>query len=95
MQLLEALEAGKSTIINLLNRFYEIDSGEILIDNQNIKNYTIANLRKQIAIVLQDVFLFSDSILNNITLHNEAISRRRCYRCRTENWSTRFHYDFT
>ena len=67
--------AGKSTIINLLNRFYEIDSGEILIDNQNIKNYTIANLRKQIAIVLQDVFLFSDSILNNITLHNEAVSR--------------------
>lgn len=67
--------AGKSTIINLLNRFYEIDSGEILIDNQNIKNYTIANLRKQIAIVLQDVFLFSDSILNNITLHNKAISR--------------------
>ena len=67
--------AGKSTIINLLNRFYEIDSGEILIDNQNIKNYTIASLRKQIAIVLQDVFLFSDSILNNITLHNEAISR--------------------
>ena len=67
--------AGKSTIINLLNRFYEIDSGEILIDNQNIKNYTIASLRKQIAIVLQDVFLFSDSILNNITLHNEAVSR--------------------
>ncbi|MFD2907444.1 ABC transporter ATP-binding protein [Flavobacterium ardleyense] len=67
--------AGKSTIINLLNRFYEIDSGEILIDNQNIKNYTISSLRKRIAIVLQDVFLFSDSILNNITLHNEAISR--------------------
>ena len=67
--------AGKSTIINLLNRFYEIDSGEILIDNQNIKNYTIASLRKQIAIVLQDVFLFSDSILNNITLHNEGVSR--------------------
>lgn len=67
--------AGKSTIINLLNRFYEIDSGEILIDNQNIKNYTIASLRKQIAIVLQDVFLFSDSILNNITLHDEAVSR--------------------
>ncbi|WP_322549523.1 ABC transporter ATP-binding protein [Flavobacterium psychraquaticum] len=67
--------AGKSTIINLLNRFYEIDSGEILIDNQNIKNYTSASLRRQIAIVLQDVFLFSDSILNNITLHNEAVSR--------------------
>ncbi|UGS22731.1 ABC transporter ATP-binding protein [Flavobacterium channae] len=67
--------AGKSTIINLLNRFYEIDSGEINIDNQNIKNYTLESLRKQIAIVLQDVFLFADSIYNNITLHNEAITR--------------------
>ena len=67
--------AGKSTIINLLNRFYEINSGEINIDNQNIKNYTLESLRKQIAIVLQDVFLFADSIYNNITLHNEAITR--------------------
>ena len=67
--------AGKSTIINLLNRFYEINSGEIAIDNQNIKNYTLESLRKQIAIVLQDVFLFADSIYNNITLHNEAITR--------------------
>lgn len=67
--------AGKSTIINLLNRFYEINSGEITIDNQNINDYTLESLRKQIAIVLQDVFLFSDSIYNNITLHNEAISR--------------------
>lgn len=67
--------AGKSTIINLLNRFYEIDSGEIAIDNQNIKNYTLESLRKQIAIVLQDVFLFADTIYNNITLHNEAITR--------------------
>lgn len=67
--------AGKSTIINLLNRFYEIDSGEITIDNQNIKNYTLESLRKQIAIVLQDVFLFADTIYNNITLHNEAITR--------------------
>ncbi|NHM04239.1 ABC transporter ATP-binding protein [Flavobacterium celericrescens] len=67
--------AGKSTIINLLNRFYEIDSGEITIDNRNINEYTLESLRKQIAIVLQDVFLFSDTIYNNITLHNETISR--------------------
>lgn len=67
--------AGKSTIINLLNRFYEIDSGEITIDNRNIKEYTLESLRKQIAIVLQDVFLFADTIYNNITLHNEAITR--------------------
>jgi len=67
--------AGKSTIINLLNRFYEINSGEITIDNRNINDYTLESLRKQIAIVLQDVFLFSDSIHNNITLHDETISR--------------------
>ena len=67
--------AGKSTIINLLNRFYEIDSGKITIDHQNISEYTLDSLRNQIAIVLQDVFLFSDSIFNNITLHNESISR--------------------
>lgn len=48
--------AGKSTIINLLNRFYEINSGTIYIDGQNIENYTLASLRKQIAVVLQDVF---------------------------------------
>ncbi|MDP5026663.1 MAG: ATP-binding cassette domain-containing protein, partial [Flavobacterium sp.] len=67
--------AGKSTIINLLNRFYEINSGEIKIDNHNINEYTLESLRKQIAIVLQDVFLFADTIYNNITLHNESITR--------------------
>jgi ABC-type multidrug transport system fused ATPase/permease subunit len=67
--------AGKSTIINLLNRFYDIDSGEITIDHHNITNYTLESLRKQIAIVLQDVFLFSDTIYNNITLQNASISR--------------------
>ena len=67
--------AGKSTIINLLNRFYEINSGEISIDNRNINEYTLESLRKQIAIVLQDVFLFADTIYNNITLHNDAITR--------------------
>ena len=69
--------AGKSTIINLLNRFYEINSGSIYIDNQNIENYTLGSLRKQIAVVLQDVFLFADTIFNNITLNNAEISREQ------------------
>ena len=67
--------AGKSTIINLLNRFYEIDSGRITIDGTNIDEFTLYTLRRQIAIVLQDVFLFADTIVNNITLNNEAITR--------------------
>jgi ABC-type multidrug transport system fused ATPase/permease subunit len=67
--------AGKSTIINLLNRFYEINSGTIYIDHQSIENYTLESLRKQIAVVLQDVFLFADTIYNNITLNNPNISR--------------------
>jgi len=69
-----ATGAGKSTIINLLNRFYEIDSGEILIDGVSIKAYKLASLREQIAVVLQDVFLFADSIMNNITLKNPEIT---------------------
>ena len=69
-----ATGAGKSTIINLINRFYEIDSGEIVVDTVSVQNYELESLRKQVAIVLQDVFLFSDSILNNITLKNNAIS---------------------
>ena len=69
-----ATGAGKSTIINLINRFYEIDSGEIAIDTVPAQNYELASLRKQVAIVLQDVFLFSDTILNNITLKNSSIS---------------------
>ena len=67
--------AGKSTIINLLNRFYEINSGSILVEGNDIKEYTLESLRKQIAIVLQDVFLFADTIYNNITLYNPNISR--------------------
>ena len=66
--------AGKSTIINLLNRFYEIDSGTISIDGTNINEYTLESLRKQIAVVLQDVFLFADTIYNNITLYNPEIT---------------------
>ena len=67
--------AGKSTIINLLNRFYEINSGSIYIDNNNIENYTLGSLRLQIAVVLQDIFLFADTIFNNITLNNPEIGR--------------------
>ena len=69
-----ATGAGKSTIINLLNRFYEINSGDILIDGVSIKDYTLASLRDQIGVVLQDVFLFADTIHNNISLNNPAIS---------------------
>ena len=67
--------AGKTTIINLLNRFYEINQGTILIDGRDINEYEIGSLRKQISVVLQDVFLFADTIYNNITLFNDAISR--------------------
>lgn len=70
-----ATGAGKSTIINLLSRFYETDKGEILIDGINIKNYKLEELRKSTGVVLQDVHLFNDSIYNNITLHNEKISK--------------------
>jgi ABC-type multidrug transport system fused ATPase/permease subunit len=72
-----ATGAGKSTIINLLNRFYEINSGSIFIDNHNVKEYSLSSIRKQIAVVLQDVFLFADTILNNITLNNPEISREQ------------------
>jgi ABC-type multidrug transport system fused ATPase/permease subunit len=70
-----ATGAGKSTIINLLNRFYEIDSGTICIDEHSVKDYSLNSIRKQIAVVLQDVFLFADTILNNITLNNPEITK--------------------
>ncbi|GIM52229.1 xenobiotic ABC transporter ATP-binding protein [Capnocytophaga cynodegmi] len=68
-----ATGAGKTTIINLLNRFYDIKSGTIYIDNIDIKTLTLSSLREHIAVVLQDVFLFADSVLNNITLKNPNI----------------------
>lgn len=71
--------AGKSTIINLLSRFYEIQKGTICIDNQNINDFTLDSLRSQIAVVLQDVFLFSDTIYNNITLNNPNITEEEVY----------------
>ena len=79
-----ATGAGKSTIINLLNRFYEINSGEILIDKVNIKDFTLDSLRNQIAVVLQDVFLFADTIHNNITLENPSISREQVVKAAKE-----------
>jgi subfamily B ATP-binding cassette protein MsbA len=69
-----ATGAGKSTVINLLNRFYEIDSGQILVDGIDIKNITLESLRSEIAVVLQNVFLFADTILANINLSNPDIS---------------------
>ncbi|CAL2105942.1 ATP-binding cassette, subfamily B, multidrug efflux pump [Tenacibaculum sp. 190524A02b] len=69
-----ATGAGKSTIINLISRFYEIDSGEITVDNIPVQQYDISSLRNKVAVVLQDVFLFSDSIFNNITLNNPSIT---------------------
>lgn len=69
-----ATGSGKTTIINLINRFYEFNKGEILIDGISIKEYDVDQLRKNIAVVLQDVFLFSDTIANNVTLNDDSIS---------------------
>ncbi|NRA48807.1 MAG: ABC transporter ATP-binding protein, partial [Phaeodactylibacter sp.] len=67
--------SGKSTIINILNRFYEIQQGDIKVDGTSIQDYDLEAFRKRIAIVLQDVFLFSGSVLENITLRDQRFSR--------------------
>jgi ATP-binding cassette subfamily B multidrug efflux pump len=72
--LVGATGAGKSSTINILNRFYEIQKGEVLVDGVNIHKYDLDCLRSNIATVLQDVFLFSDTIFNNITLNNPDIT---------------------
>lgn len=72
-----ATGSGKTTLINLLNRFYDYQKGEILIDGVELKQYQSGYLRKQIAVVLQDVFLFSDSIQNNISLNNAEITEEQ------------------
>ncbi|RDB06634.1 ABC transporter ATP-binding protein [Runella aurantiaca] len=72
-----ATGAGKSSVINLLSRFYDINKGEILVDGTEIHSYELGALRQNIGVVLQDVFLFSDTIHNNITLGNTSISRAR------------------
>ena len=72
-----ATGAGKSTVINLLSRFYEIDSGQIEVDGKDLKTYELGTLRSQIAVVLQDVFLFADTILNNITLNKDDVTEEQ------------------
>ncbi|MFH6983129.1 ABC transporter ATP-binding protein [Marinoscillum sp. 108] len=74
LALVGATGAGKSSVINLLTRFYEINKGTIAIDETNIREFELGNLRNHIAVVLQDVFLFSDTIYNNITLRNPDIT---------------------
>jgi ATP-binding cassette subfamily B multidrug efflux pump len=72
-----ATGSGKSTIASLIYRFYEYNSGSILLDEHNIRDYELNYLRSHMALVLQDVFLFSDSIYNNITLRDPSISREK------------------
>lgn len=72
-----ATGAGKSTIINLLSRFYDIDSGDIKIDGKSIYSIELGNLRQHIAVVLQDVFLFNTTILENIILGNKDITKKQ------------------
>ncbi|MBH8560216.1 ABC transporter ATP-binding protein [Hymenobacter negativus] len=74
-----ATGAGKTSIINLLSRFYDIQSGSILIDGRDLREYDLSLLRRQIGIVLQDVFLFAGSIRDNITLGNKAITDQQIW----------------
>jgi len=75
--LVGATGAGKSSIINLISRFYEINKGQIFIDGTEIREFELGTLRKHIGVVLQDVFLFSNSIYHNITLGNPSITREQ------------------
>ncbi len=77
LALVGATGAGKSSVINLLNRFYEVNKGMITLDGRDVREYSLENLRSHIAVVLQDVFLFSDTIMNNITLKNPDIPRSK------------------
>ncbi|SFF25423.1 ABC transporter ATP-binding protein [Thermoflexibacter ruber] len=77
LALVGATGSGKSSIINLLSRFYEINKGHIEIDGIDIREYELSALRSKIGVVLQDVFLFSDTIMNNITLGRKDISREK------------------
>jgi ATP-binding cassette subfamily B protein len=73
--LVGATGAGKSSTINLISRFYDINKGQIKIDGEPVSSYELSTLRRHVGVVLQDVFLFSDTILQNITLGNPDISR--------------------
>lgn len=73
--LVGATGSGKSSIVNVLSRAYEYQKGKVLLDGVNIRDYRLGELRKSVSVVLQDVFLFSDTVHNNITLHDDKISR--------------------
>lgn len=77
MAIVGSTGAGKTTIINILNRFYEIQKGKIFIGENNLKDFELFSLRKRISIVLQDVFLFSGSVMDNITLKDKSISEEQ------------------
>jgi ATP-binding cassette subfamily B protein len=72
--------SGKTTVINLLNRFYEIQKGQILIDGRDVSDYDLSALRKCMAIVLQDVFLFTGTVMENITLRNKDFDKEKVYK---------------
>lgn len=82
--------AGKTTIINLLSRFYEYNKGDILIDGTSIRNYSLESLRLNTGVVLQDVHLFNDTVFNNITLNNPSISLAEVTRATEEIGLTTF-----
>lgn len=90
LALVGATGAGKSSVINILNRFYQISKGSVKIDGRDIKEYDLQSLRSQIATVIQDVFLFSDSIANNITLNNASISRKQLTEAAKESGADEF-----
>lgn len=77
LALVGATGAGKSSTINILNRFYEIGQGSVKVDGHDIREYEVQFLRSQIATVIQDVFLFTDTIANNISLNNQSITREQ------------------
>jgi ATP-binding cassette subfamily B protein len=77
MAIVGATGSGKTSIVNTLNRFYEISKGHVFIDGIDLKEYDVYSLRSKIGMVLQDVFLFSGSIMDNITLRNDNISREK------------------
>ncbi len=84
LALVGATGAGKSSTINILNRFYEIGKGEVTVDGINIDDYEVGYLRSRIATVIQDVFLFSDTIANNISLNNPTITREEIVKAATD-----------
>lgn len=77
MAIVGSTGSGKTTITNILNRFYDLQEGEVRIDGVNLREYELQGLRRRIAVVLQDVFLFSGTILENITLRDSGITREQ------------------